>query len=137
MFGPARMLNNSRFKLINRYVAALKYNVVANRNRRKFIYQPPVSEGHLGFLYDFNVEGVFFGKFREHGRDVCSPPAGRVVEIKRDLHRTLSPNDAPCFLVPGYFPFFVTGQQAGAGSVSLYSFWIKSIRSGIIGSTRK
>ncbi len=137
MFGSAGMLNNCYLKLINRNLAALKYNAVTNCYRRKFVYQPPVSKGHFGFLDDFDIEGILFGKFRDHGKDVRSPLAGWVIKIKRNLHLTLSPNELPCFLVPGYFPFFVTGQQAGAGNVSLYSFWIRSIRSGIIGSTRK
>ncbi len=86
MLCSAGLLNNSGSKLINRHFPAFEYNVFVNRNRGEFVYKPPVNERHFGLLDDFNIEGKFFRKLRDHGMDICSPSAGWIIEIKRNLH---------------------------------------------------
>ena len=79
-------LPDGSLELFLRDITALEDDLAVDLNRGELGQGRPLDQAEGGLLDDLDVKPVFLFQFRDHGTDVVSPSALRVVEVEFDKH---------------------------------------------------
>ena len=76
-------------KLLDRDIASREYDLSVDLNGRELGQGRPLEQAEGRLLDDLNIKGILLFQLRDHGGDIVSPFALRVVEVEPDKHVSL------------------------------------------------